>query len=90
MQTGSDITKANPAAGRIEPRHPDDVEGYVPVPGKQPGGAPQASKDDKQPRDSDKPMLEKQPGSAPQVESDDRQPRSSDNVMTEQEPGSTA
>ena len=90
MQTGRDATKANPATGRIEPRHPNEVAGHGPVPGKQPAGLPQVSKDDKQPRDSGKPMLEKQPGSAPQVESNDRQPRSSDKVMTEQKPGSTA
>ena len=90
MQTVEDGTKANPAMGRIEPRHPDDVEGYVAAPGKQPASPPQASKDDKPPRDCDKPMMEKQPGTAPQVESDDRQPRSSDNVMVEQKPGSTA
>ena len=88
MQAGKDVTKADLAAGRIEPRHRDDVEGYVPD--KQPAGAPQVSKDDTQPRDSDEPMLEKQPGTASQVENDDRQPRSSDKVMTEQMPGSTA
>ena len=90
MQAGRDVTKADLAAGRIEPRRPDDVEGYVPVLGKQPAGAPPVSKDDTQPRDSDKPMLEKQPGTAPQVENDDRQPRSSEKVMTEKKPGSTA
>jgi len=86
MQAGRNVIKADPAAGRVEPRRPDEI----PMPGKQPAGAPQLSKDDTQPRDSDKPMLEKQPGTAPQVENDHRQPRSSDKVMTEQKPGSTA
>jgi hypothetical protein len=34
---------------------------------KQPIVAPKVGKDDKQPRDSGKPLLEKQPGSSPQV-----------------------
>jgi hypothetical protein len=90
MKADRNAFKADPAAGRIEPRHPDDVEGFGPVPAKQPEGVSPVRKDDSQPRDSGKPMLEKQPGTAPQVENDDRQPQSSDKVMTEEKPGSTA
>jgi hypothetical protein len=60
------------------------------TPIKQPTGVPTVAKDDKQPRDSGKPLSEKQPGSAPQVDSDDRQPRSNDKVMTEKQPGTPA
>ena len=56
----------------------------------QPAAPPQVRKDDKQPRDSNKPLLEKQPGSSPHVGSDDKQPRSNDQVMTEQQPGTPA
>ncbi len=65
---------------------PDETLRRAPLP-----DAPaQVRRDDKQPRDSNKPLLEKQPGSSPHVGSDDKQPRSNDQVMTEQQPGTPA